>query len=286
MLPGSIKIEYGKDYDIISQHEKILSIYESTGTTGSYSHEIRDIIDRFSNEMDLIRSFTVNKSINDLLPTVDEFIKIAKTYIRVEVLESKCSCTGKCKCGTYTRTKNDYEDEENYIKGLKRFCGKLSTKIDFKQLTKDLDVYFHGYGYPVSEEIKNMELNIDLRTRGKTNIVMMRDALAYINQSKLNDDINLVCSEYWGWALPNLDDYMEQLIIDYRKTQNVYKVMARDRKSCLNLQYRIYKHLQLVGYPVNSGDFRIPTTDEISKNHDILWRQMCKGCGLEYKPTL
>jgi hypothetical protein len=188
------------------------------------------------------------------------------------------------------KTKNNdncYEDITNFSKTLMRFQGKQKVKFG-NELYNKLDNYFIKIKKPISEEIKKLPLLLDGKKEG-TNYSMLYAALFETGNSGHYEDANLIAHYYWGWALPELHNSMEKMILDhYTLTQKVFRNMSidiRGRKSSLNTQYRLYKHLQLVGYPCSIIDFKIPDTNDVIESYDETWEKMCNDAGLEFIPT-
>lgn len=284
----NILVQYGKDFDI----PKLASCIQNP----TFQIEISSTLDKYKSIVFKSKSFTSLKipdNRKDLITCVDEFITIAKKYANVNVIYSdnvcmKCLSIVECNCvqSSQKKPKTDYEDEGNFMKSIARYQGKQSRKIDFVTLKKELDLYFSQYGFPIGDEIKKLDFNEDQRTKGKTNITKMINALSKLKRPNLYEDVNLICHEYWGWNLPDISFIVDKLIEDYRKTQKVYISLSKTRKSCLNLQYRLFKHLQALEVPVKKEDFRIPTTDNILVYHDSLWEQMCLQTGIRFIPTI
>lgn len=272
----------GKDFDILKIYGEILN--------PEYRKEVSSIIERFNEIKRKSRSFNSLKTPNEkllLFPVIKEFLNVTKKYVNIDIVYDPCVCPEclclmcDCKKAVKIKTKNEYEDEENFIRSLMKYQGKQSKKIDFGKLKILLDNSFTKYGFPIGEKIRNGECGNFVPS-----VMRMNDTLQKIEMSGLYEDVNLICHEYWGFPLPNIEEHMERLIEDYRKTQKVYLELEKMRKSCLNLQYRIFKHLQLLNLNIRQEDFRIPGTPDILKYHDHLWKQMCEGSGLVFIPTI
>src|SRR5205085_896045 len=142
--------------------------------------------------------------------TISRFLEICKDYVPIEIERkyipkyecAECGCdldenTGPSEtseitcpnCGLTTQlfkqysTKetegpSEYEDRENYLKGIYRFQGKQKISLP-ENLAKDLDDYFISRGLPIGEEVRKMP-KIDGR-RGPEGIIgkkILRKALA------------------------------------------------------------------------------------------------------------
>jgi len=287
----SLLITYGKDFDI-------LKLYKNVGANSEYELEIAPILDSYRQIIKKNNSFMTSKVVDvrsQIIPLLDDFIKITKKYFKVDVIYDKSVCSTcfsvfNCKCSTPKKTEkksnNDYEDEENFVKALNKYQGKQSKKINLTVLMADLDSYFVRYGFETGADIKLKDFDFGTRTKPNTNIKKMILALQEIGYPEYYEDVNLICHEYWGWTLPDIEEYIPQLLEDYRKTQKIYLSLEKKRKSCLNLQYRIFKHLQILNIQVKPEDFRIPDTLDILKEHDFLWKKMCEASNLTFIPTI
>ncbi len=193
---------------------------------------------------------------------------------------------------TQTKTgRNGYDDRDNFIKALHRYQGKQPNRLP-ENLTKNLDTYFKSYGLPPSTEVQEMELN-ERGIRGNTTREMMYKALYDTQLMAFYEDINLVCHIVWGWALPDVSSLEDQILEDYDKTQKVYETLPKTRKSNLNIQFRLFKHLQMRGHPCSINDFKLVKTRDILEDHDGLWKQMVEKAielwpddGFIYIPTI
>jgi rubrerythrin len=181
-------------------------------------------------------------------------------------------------------SRNGYEDRENFYKALMRYQGKQPNKIP-SNLFAVLDAHFISYNLPVSEEVKKLPLT-KRGTRGKTSHEMMFKALLDTGNSSYYEDVNLICHLYWNWVLPDVSHLEEQIMEDYDSTQQVYDRIPKARKSCLNTQFRLFKHLEVRGSPVTMDQFKIVKTREILEYHDRIWREMMEGAGLPFIPTI
>ncbi len=239
---------------------------------------------------------------------VDRYLRIAKNYIKVNV-EQKKRNVNKCVCGfdltdipidnfgtqicpeceteryivgfnlhkTDTlATRNDYSDRDNFEKALMRYQGKQVDKIP-DGLFNDLDKYFSSRGKPGSDEIKSRSIDSRGRKRG-TNLAMLYKALLDTGYSSLYEDANLIAHRYWGWKLPDVTHLESIIMEDYEKTQRIYNMLQKQRSSSLGTQFRLFKHLELRGYPCSIGDFKVVKMRESIERHNEMWKEMCDGC--------
>ena len=104
----------------------------------------------------------------------------------------------------------------------------------------------------------------------------MLKALKDIGCSGFYDHLNVILNEMWGWLLPDISHLEDQIMEDYDVSQRVYETLPKDRKSSLNSQFRLYKHLRRLGFPCKSKDFRIPATHDILEFHNTIWAKICE----------
>jgi len=190
-----------------------------------------------------------------------------------------------------TRTNNsgnNYEDRANFEKGLMRFQGKqpdkppidlyetLESYLQEKELLK-IDTAGNGtYTIVSSEYIRTNVLLDEEGEKPGTSRTLMFKALKDTGNSHYYDHINLILHEMWCWKLPDITHLEDQIMDDYDKSQRVYEALPKDRKSSLNSQFRLFKHLRRLGYPCKSRNFRIPTTHDILEFHENMWAKICE----------
>lgn len=181
---------------------------------------------------------------------------------------------------------NNYEDRANFKKVLMRYQGKQPDKPP-PDLYSKLEEYFITNETPkidqdgervfaAPEYIRNnIDLNDDGEKDGTTRSLMYK-ALKETDNSDYYDHINVILNEVWGWELADVSHLEDQVMEDYNTSQRVYEVLPKDRKSSLNSQFRLFKHLRRLGYPCKSKEFRIPTTHDILEFHNTMWAKICE----------
>lgn len=190
---------------------------------------------------------------------------------------------------TNLSNKNNYEDRENFIKALKRFQGKQQNRLPDK-LFEDLTKYFSSYSLPSPEEIKKMPLNAN-GTRGNINREFVIKALSDTGNSDYYDDVNLITHILWDWKLPDLTEIENLILEDYDLSQKVYEKIKNsitfpgktNRKSSINIQYRLMRHLTHRGYKCSINDFKIAKTESIIEYYEKIWAAICKELNWEMK---
>lgn len=247
---------------------------------------------------------------------IDSFFDIAKKYITVDVIRVNnipsnlclgCNaslekvaqnddgfiCCPECqtehntmivtkssKDGSRINSNGSTEDEsiDNFLRAFTRYHGLQQDKPN-ESLYQELDDYFIRLCRPTGEEIRKLPLN-ERGTRGDTDHKMLWSALSQIGRSEYYEDANWIGHVYWGWTLPDAMKYKEIIISDYNETQKVfYQIPAeeRERDSSLGTQYRLWRHLQLVGHTCYMDQFKIAENPESLRKHHKTWRAMCIG---------
>jgi hypothetical protein len=183
-----------------------------------------------------------------------------------------------------TGGRNSYDDRDNFYKALMRYQGKQPNRLP-DNLATVLDNYFRSYGLPTTDEVRKMPLT-ERGTRGTTTRELMYRALFETGNASFYEDVNLICHIVWLWTLPDVSHLEDQIMDDYDKTQKVYECIWKNRKSNLNTQYRLFKHLQLRGHKCSIEDFKMVKTREILEYHDAIWEHMCQGSRLTFIRTI
>jgi hypothetical protein len=175
-------------------------------------------------------------------------------------------------------TKN-YEDRTNFWKGLQRYQGKLLDNKIPDNLEQMLNEYFIKIDYPIGSLIKKLPYNED-GTKGNTDRKLMVNALRAINHPNLYEDLNYITNMYWDWRLHDISHLEEVLMEDYDLVQTIFEQnKGENRSSCLNLEYRKWRHLNRRGYPCKPSEFKIVKTQDIIKYHENMWKLCCTKLG-------
>lgn len=268
---------------------------------------------------DTLEQFVSEKDQNIKLNLISNYLCIAKKYIKISILRypenNKCpSCNQDyeqdeqdeesgfvvCQCGLERKimaktqiykdvdqsiisTKGGYDDKTHFIKRLNTFEGKQDEKIS-DILYEQLDEYLQTQGMPPCEQIRKMDyIGPDFRKKSGTSISILIDALKSTNNTHYYKDIELISHVLWGWKLPDISQFREQIIEDYVNTQRVYK-RFKEKDSSINVNLRLFWHLKIVGYEVYIEDFKIPNSSE-SLNYSVaMFKKMCDETNLKYYP--
>ena len=285
---------------------KYLIEYKNMGTIPeiiSFENKIQDnkIISTEDKTVQTIRHKIINK-----------YLDVVRRYVPVEIYreyEPLTLCTvcqapieeatedvfGNlvCKCGyeevTVKKTmyhkdksrvsssRNNYDDGENFRKALERFQGTQNNKPPI-YLYEELDSYFISRNFPIGEEIQKLPLDQKGEKKG-TSRNLMYDALSFTGNSGFYEDINLILHVYWGWELPDITHIKDIIMGEYELSQSVYEELPKERKSSLNSQFRLLKHLlrhkDSIKYDIRVQDFKIPSTRDIIEWHEQFWEKMC-----------
>ena len=240
---------------------------------------------------------------------IDQYLKLAKKYIVIQVtriVDKKIVCLncqqpldevvnieGVIRC---SKCNNEYQsinttkytdnynmqyinlenDDENFTKALMRYQGLQNNPP--KILYTKLDNYFKERGFPDTDTIRAMPYD-DRGKKGNTNKKMLCAALANIGYSTFYEDVHLIGHVLWDWKLPDLTHLKDTILKHYAITQKAfYKIPSnvRQRISSLGTQYRLWRHLQLIGHECHMEDFKIAENNDSLQNHHRLWRMMCE----------
>jgi len=176
---------------------------------------------------------------------------------------------------------NYEEDVNNFTKIIDKFEGKNTLAVPFQLLDK-LDQYFVE---------KNMEKgcyyrSLPLLENGKkegTSRKKLWMALEKLGYNQFYDETSYLTHIYWGWKIPDLSLYRDQIIKDYQNTQTVWNRIKGEykRSASLGTQFRLYVHLLAVGYQCERDDFKIQDMPDSLRLHNDAWSRMCKECNIK-----
>lgn len=212
-------------------------------------------------------------------------VQVCPTCQAERVLPGKGRTTGSLADDTPpARTyRADNEERENFLKALVRYQGLQKDKLP-ADLFARLDRYFLSINYPTGEDVLAGRAGAAVLSRD-----VMYKALSAVN-TPVYEHVNLISHMYWGTPLPDLRHLQDTIMLHFDATQRVARLHGIQP---VNTQYRLFKHLELVGFPCHAVDFRIPKTREIVQTDEDRWRAMCDGVdaseralGVRFIPTI
>jgi len=181
----------------------------------------------------------------------------------------------------------DYSERGNFIKFISRFQGKHGVTID-DNIKNKLDIYFVKEKQDIGSEVKQRPNDFKGFKVG-TSLNMMLKALKSCGFSGYYDDVYLICQEYWGWELADFKNDEDEILYIYDITQLAYnKIENRTRSSSISIPFQAFKIIELLGYPYEVIDFKIPKDDKSKEETDRYWKMSCQTCGdpkVYYIPT-
>lgn len=313
-------VELKKEYDKSYIESKKKDLLDKIDREKDYVNNIeKDIILNRYLEISKIYIHSFKEGIRDL-NLIKDYLEIANNYIMIDIiknLEDNINCEG---CGKelecfeeniegfnvcpYCHCINNYikpfkcikdpehyllntgdDDINNFIKVLSKFEGKNVSNIPEELYTK-LDNYFLNKGMEVGIFYKDLPHDEEGKKEG-TSKKKMWTALETLAYNQYYDEISHITHIYWGWKLPDLSLYKNQIIKDYQLTQQVWQKIKKDynRSASLGTSFRLLSHLKAVDYPYcKKEDFKIQDMVESLRLHDDAWRRMCEETGVKYCP--
>lgn len=294
-----------KKYNLAA--EDIIRRYKDLGKDDTF-------YDPFSKRTIYSKGSQSQKKLKERIRIIMEFVNLARNYININIFNESigtlqncnicgmdisnipCNLSGmiicpECYCQQVklkeiTTQKNkinksDYSNHNNFRKSFLRFQGNMDKKLPKDNtIVKDLEKYFTEKGMEL-EAIRDSKPD-EYGKKPGTNLEMLISALKELEYSKYYNCANYLGRQLWGWKLHELNSIEEIIMDDYAQTQRVYENLDKDRSSSLNVEFRLFKHLQARGIKCRAEDFKLPR--DLVKQEE-LWFQMVKGAnveGLEY----
>ena len=173
-------------------------------------------------------------------------------------------------------SRNNYEDRNNFEKALKRKQGKQFNKPP-KELYIELEKYFISKNMNGSDYYLSLPLLKDGSKQG-SNKEMIFEALSKLGYAGYYDDIDVICSIFFGWELIDLSNIEDEIMKDYDEFQDAYEQLPdkEGRKSNLNVQWKMYFLFLHRGIPCKMTQFKLPTTPTILSFHKEITRKVCE----------
>lgn len=284
-----VKLEKLKDFELLEKYNKEISDinikYETIKEQSEFSEIFLDIASKYIKieRIKKIDKIFLCKGCNNRL---ENFSEEKEGFL----ICKNCNCINSYLIPNhYTKdlekTSNYFDDDSsNFLKILDKFEGKTSLILK-KDFLEKLDNYFLNRNFIKGEEVRKLSLDEYGKKEGTTK-KMLWGALECLGYPQYYDEINYITNVYWGWKLPELYNYKEKIIKDYKNTQNAWNIIKSEykRSASLGTQYRIYVHLLAAGYPnCFREDFKLQENVESLRLHNSAWKRMCEMSNLEYK---
>ncbi len=223
--------------------------------------------------------------LTDVAPEHDGIIRCPEC--RVENEANRCPKKFVSITKNISTSHGDYSERANFYKFIRRIQGKHGETID-KSIYAKLDTYFIKERKDIGGTIRERAFD-SKKFKVGTNLDMMLKALNSCGFPEHYDDVYLICRDYWGWELPDFGNDEDEIMRIYDITQTAYiKIENKTRSSSISIPFRAFKIVELLGYPYEVCDFKIPKDDKSREETDKYWRMSCQTCGdnsVYYIPT-
>ncbi len=197
-----------------------------------------------------------------LQPTADESILICKCGATVEILDDAPSFKDAERVNMASRY--TYTCRGHFNEAMNRFEGKQNTEISSLVIdTLNRELALHG---------------LTAKTVTKDHIYM------FLSEKRLSDyyaDINLIYFLIAGVNPPDITGYRNELLEMFDQLEEAYQeVKDDDRLNSLNVNWKLYKLLQLLDFACKKDDFFCLKTPTKQGEHEEKWHDM-----IEYLQT-
>lgn len=296
-----------KDPTKIENYNKEIKDREDGIKLKRYMNEAEEYIDKYNRysyskkEIDMANLYLNNR----------RYLEMCGQYIKIEIITRRtindklCHSCGKslstgnkdmgvivCKCGSQreyiqpqafkekmgeSHVKSNKIDSSNIMKEFDLYsCIEIPSELP-SNWEEELDKYFRSRKMKIGSEYKNLPKKG--RYTGKSNRSMLNDALKNRGMNKCYKHVNYIGHYYFGWDIPDTKAYRVKFQDIYIKTETIfYQMDHKERSSSIPNQYRVFKILEMLGFPCSRDEFKMPSEDEDLEKIEFLWRKMCEGC--------
>jgi len=227
-----------------------------------------------------------------------KYLSVANEYISLDNFKQsiqKLICTSTINGVVCDSTDFEYDDVIVYCKK----CGKEIEIIDDTPSFKDIDrinmsnryVYtkdghfidamdkFEGnQTVEIKDEVYDMitkEMkyhNLTKETISKDHTYMFLAENGYSNEY---ENINLIYSKFTGKPAPNISEYRQNCLNRLEIIEMAYKIIKdTDKINSYNVNFKLFKILELEGYPCKKEDFYILKTQDRLSEHNAIWKSI------------
>ena len=232
---------------------------------------------------------------------ISKFMDIAKLYVKIEKTDSRI----KIKCNNCQKTTFELI-EENIIKCEN--CGCVIELLDEKHFYNDSDRLNMSTRYTYSKnshfkdaidkfqgisKIEDGVFQIIQKEMDNYNItkqnITREHILKFLEENKLNkyyDDVTFIYCTITNSKPPDIKQYEYKLMQMCDELEKIYeKIKDKKRIHSLNVNYKLMKCLEILGYNCKKSDFNMIKTREKIIESDMIWERICNILGWKYYPT-
>ena len=175
-------------------------------------------------------------------------------------------------------------DTSSFDNKLAEFNGREPNTYP-SDLEERIDHYLISYNRPTCLQIRSMPLNADGRTRGDTSKKMLENILKSIGYSSMYKHSEWICYKYWDWIRHDTSHINDKLKADFILSQPIVDANKGNRSSNINRDYRLYRHLEKLGYDkLDLSDFRMVKNDSLTYHENIWFNHVVPELGWDKSP--
>ncbi len=168
--------------------------------------------------------------------------------------------------------KIEMEDSEAFVKAFNQYDGSERFVLG-SEVYDLLERHFCQRGYPPADQVRS---GVAVSSPEKPICYRaMFDAMTHL-EKPLYAHVTSICHDFWGIAFPDTSNLRDLIMEHFVLTQRAGRELGLGD---INTQYRLFKHLEMVGHRCTASDFRIPKTREILDKDEHNWKQRCLGTG-------
>ena len=295
----------------IFQLKKKLTRIENRKEIEIYEREIKPLIEEYKSIRINNKSFIYSENHQDDEEEIKKeiiitkFLTIARNYIDIEPYKQKSK---KLVCSGCNKSDFDIVDDNLYTCN---HCGICIQLVDETHSYKDIDRINLSSRYTYTKKghfkeaidkhqgrqnttISKKVYDMLYKERKKHNIGLAKFTrdhtilfLCENGYSKHYEDATLIHCTITKKQPPDISMYEHDLLNMFDQEEEAYeKVKDPDRINSLNVNYKLFKLLEILGYKCKSRDFDIPKTRDKISDHDDIWRKICNITGWKFIPTI
>lgn len=255
----------------------------------------------------LIESSTKTKEQKLLL--VAEYLEVAKRYMPVNIVRIKKTGSHCQNCGKKMKTMDEYchscrymsdetivvqkisgkignyqsdpEKRENFEKKLNKFQGKFPFIIP-SEVFSAIDKYFVIYADGQLSKSNMVTIpNDEYGGKPGTSKPLMLSVMSNLGLTQYNDNVEVICREYWGWICPDYTMIKDDVMKYYDTITNSLRKISKAKRPYVSSPYLLFWILRQMLVKCRKEDFRIPTTTDIIERYSVVRRDVCLDLGWE-----
>lgn len=168
-----------------------------------------------------------------------------------------------------------YSKMGHFIAAVEKYQGKKP--MDKKKLHKVIS--------GIRRMIKKRGLSCDLEDKKCITKNQIYTHLESKKEGKFYEQVNIIYFHITGCPCPDISHLEDKIMELFEQQEAILDKMEIDRSNSINVNYKLYKLLQKLGWKCRKNDFYMLKTENCEQEHDMIMQRCWDTLGWDWIPT-